>query len=206
MDGSIDNYKSAKVQAIIRTAEELFQRYGVRRVSTEEICRKASVSKMTFYKYFPNKEELFKLMLNRWFDESMEKFDEVKAMESPFMDKVRMILRLKEEFLSKLSNEFLEDYMNPEPELQAFMQEFYSKGMVLFIEFIKDAQKKGEVRPEMRPEFLIAVLNKMIELAKDTELMKLYPNVMDLSLEINNFFYCGIMPLVKPENTSVKSM
>ena len=42
---------------------------------------------------------------------------------------------------------------------------------------------------------MIAVLNKMLELAKDETLVSLYPRVTDFSLEINNFIYCGILPL-----------
>lgn len=91
------------------------------------------------------------------------------------------------------------DYMNPDEELKIYIQEFYSKVVALFIDFIKVAQAKGEVRPEIRPEFLIALLNKLVELAKDEQLVKLYPSITEFSLEINNFFYCGILPLDKVE-------
>jgi AcrR family transcriptional regulator len=39
-----------KLARIASTAEKLFMKFGIRRVSVEEICREASVSKMTFYK------------------------------------------------------------------------------------------------------------------------------------------------------------
>ena len=43
---------------IFKTAKDLFWKYGIKRVSIEEICKEAKVSKMTFYKFFPNKIEL----------------------------------------------------------------------------------------------------------------------------------------------------
>ena len=44
--------KSAKSKLIVETATDLFMRYGVKRVTVEEICQTAKISKMTFYKYF----------------------------------------------------------------------------------------------------------------------------------------------------------
>ena len=39
---------------ILRTAEDLFMQFGYDRVSVEEICREAKVSKVTFYKLLCN--------------------------------------------------------------------------------------------------------------------------------------------------------
>ncbi len=61
-----------------------------------------------------------------------------------------------------------------------------------FVQFIVDAQKRGEVRPEIRPEFFIAALDKLYELASDEELTKRYPNSIDFNCEIKDFFWFGI--------------
>ena len=52
------NNMPEKYQQIVETATDLFMRFGVKRVTVEEICRTAQISKMTFYKYFNNKIEL----------------------------------------------------------------------------------------------------------------------------------------------------
>ena len=57
MDNSNHN---KKIQQLVTTAQELFMRHGIRRVTVEEICSEANISKMTFYKYFKNKIELTK--------------------------------------------------------------------------------------------------------------------------------------------------
>ncbi len=49
---------SPKFVQIVEIASELFRKYGVKRVTVEEICTTAQISKMTFYKYFANKKEL----------------------------------------------------------------------------------------------------------------------------------------------------
>ena len=46
---------SVKNDQIVKIGKDLFYKYGIKRVSVEEICAKANVSKMTFYKFYNNK-------------------------------------------------------------------------------------------------------------------------------------------------------
>ena len=46
-------------ERIISTAQALFGRFGLKKTTLDEIIRRASVAKGTFYKYFSNKEILF---------------------------------------------------------------------------------------------------------------------------------------------------
>ncbi|RKY44359.1 MAG: TetR/AcrR family transcriptional regulator, partial [Candidatus Neomarinimicrobiota bacterium] len=39
-----------KIDKIVETGKKLFYRYGIKKVSVEEICKEAGVSKATFYK------------------------------------------------------------------------------------------------------------------------------------------------------------
>jgi AcrR family transcriptional regulator len=205
----IQNEESARVKKILQilsTAEDLFQRFGFKRITIEEICAKANVSKMTFYKYFPNKNELIKKIMNSWLRQVEQKIDEIEGIDIPFTEKIRTLLSLKEESTGKISKEFMAEYMNPDADLQNFIKDFYERATLFFIDFIKKAQEKGDVRRDIKPEFLVAILNKMIELAKDETLIDLYPRVTDFSLEINNFIYCGILPLERLEKNEVESI
>ena len=35
------------------------------------------------------------------------------------------------------------------------------------MQFLTDAQKRGDIRPEVRPEFMLAIINKLTELVND---------------------------------------
>ncbi len=192
-----------KLSQILSTAEDLFQRFGFKRITIEEICTKANVSKMTFYKYFPNKNELIKRILNDWLDQIVITLKEIELMQIPFTEKIKTLLRLKEESNAKFSKEFMIEYMNPDPDVQTIFKEFYDRGIGIFIDFIKASQLKGEVRKDIKPEFLYAVLNKIIELAKDKALVDLYPNILNFSMELNNFIYFGILPFDALEKENV---
>lgn len=45
-------------ETILTTASDLFAKEGVREVSVDDICRKLSISKKTFYQFYPQKEDL----------------------------------------------------------------------------------------------------------------------------------------------------
>jgi len=54
---------------ILRSAEECFGRYGYDGTGVAEICRRAGVTKGSFYHHFPSKQALFLELLDRWLAE-----------------------------------------------------------------------------------------------------------------------------------------
>jgi AcrR family transcriptional regulator len=62
---------------ILSTAKDLFWKHGFRRVSVEEICKKSGISKMTFYRYFPNKIEVAKAVFDKVSREGYEQFQSI---------------------------------------------------------------------------------------------------------------------------------
>ena len=115
----IKDFQPKKKQILI-TAEDLFFRFGLKRISIEEICSTAKVSKMTFYKYFKNKIDLIKCLWSLMFDYGMKKFEEIENMEISFQEKVELILKMKEESSKKLSHEFALEYFFSNDELRDF--------------------------------------------------------------------------------------
>ena len=57
-----------------------------------------------------------------------------------------------------------------------------------------EAQKKGEIRSDIKPEFIHYFLNHMFTLAEDENLARLYDSPQDLIMELTNFFFYGILP------------
>jgi len=193
------NLKSNKFKKIVGSANDLFSHYGIKRVSVEEICKIANVSKMTFYKYFANKIELVKYLWQQMTDDSMQKLDELDRRDIPFTEKIKIMLKMKEEATSQMGNQYIRDYIEMIPELLNFYNKIFGEVMVKFMDMICRAQEKGEVRKSMRPEFFLAVVQQLMELAKNENLADLYKDYTEFALEINNFLYYGIMPAPESE-------
>ncbi len=177
---------SKKQQQLEVTAENLFNQHGIKRVTIEEICRKASVSKMTFYKYFDNKMGLVKHIWDNWIEEGFKKLDEINAMDISFPEKIERMFEWKRAFTSKMSIEFIEDFLHIEGGVEKVRGRFF--------QFIIESQKKGDIRPEVRPEFIMAVLDKLYELARDENLMNKYPHFIEFNRELKDFLWYGLLP------------
>lgn len=184
---------SGKRGMIVDAAERLFMRHGIRKVTVEDICRTAGVSKMTFYKYFPNKIELLKRILNAWADDIYEKLEEMKRNGAPFADQMRAAVEYKMELIARLNPDLIADMLTSSPDMEQFIGEYRVRTMKRFMEFVAEAQERGEMR-SVRPEFLIAVIARLSEIARDERLRRLYPDDLSFYRELNDLFMFGIMP------------
>ena len=48
---------------IVQTASNMFEQYGIRSISIDNVCKELRISKKTFYTYFPQKEDLVEAVL-----------------------------------------------------------------------------------------------------------------------------------------------
>ncbi len=195
MNKNANGEVSKKAVRILDTAQELFSRHGFKRVTVEEICRQADASKMTFYKYYSNKIDLIKRIFNRWFDEGYARLDEIDAMPISFPEKLGLIVKWKLELVEKFSSQFMDEYLQPNQELGEFLQTLSVKSYGRFSAWVVEAQQRGDIRPDVRPEFLLLMMEKLQELIRDPRLKKLYPDYVDLAREVNNYFFYGILPV-----------
>ena len=186
---------SKKCRKIVDTAKQLFWKHGIRRVSIEEICKEAGVSKMTFYHYFSNKSAVAKSILNELMEASINQFNEITTSNQPFPDKVSKLIELKLTNTKNISIEFIRDiYQNPTLGLMEYMEEQKEINLQLFVEFLKKAQKDGCIRRDIKTAFIIAYLNQTFELFNNETLLGHYNNPQDLIMELTNFMFYGLMP------------
>ncbi len=188
---------SRKHQAIMEAARELFWKHGFRRVSVEEICHKALVSKMTFYRYFKNKTELAKRVYDQVANEGIQRFREIMADEttSPVV-KMQQMLQMKLEGTNDISQEFLKDfYSNPELGLSAYVEEKTRQVWNDIIQDYRKAQEKGWLRKDFKPELFLIVTSKISEMITNETLLKMYDSPQELVMELSSLFTFGIMPV-----------
>lgn len=180
---------------LIETGHELFWKFGFRRVSVEEICKKAGISKMTFYRYFDNKTELAKRVLKKVVDEGTVKFREILTDGDTISGKMQRIIRLKMEGTNDISREFVEDvYNDTGSEIQQFMIKLTTDTWMSVIEEFRDAQKRGIFRQDFKPEILLAMSRGITEMVANPQLNALYSSTQEMIVEIVNLMTYGIAP------------
>lgn len=107
----LDPVAKEKKTRFYRAAEPLFQRFGFKKTTVEDICRSAGMSKRTFYELFRDKSDLF-VRMSLWISEAMfsEWYSNVPAETSAceqvrgFVEQYRRIIQLHPVFLELMSN------------------------------------------------------------------------------------------------------
>ena len=189
------DFKNKKLQQLVETAWDLFWRYGFTRVSIEEICKEAGVSKMTFYKHFKNKTDLVRFIMLETSKQSIKIYEEIMAQDIPFAEKIQKSVQLKLEQTENISEEFFKDiHRQNDSELNKIIREQMASNVQIVTSWYIDAQEKGDVRRNIKPEFIVYFMNHLLDMAKDEKLLGLYDNPHDLIMELTNFFFYGILP------------
>ncbi len=149
---------------------------------------------MTFYKHFPNKIELAKYVLTGYINERMKRYNEILSTDKPFPQKMKEFAQYKLELTRKLNEEFIFEFTHSDnPEIQKFIDKKWKNSIAFTNKFHTDAQKKGEIRPEIKPQFIEYMLNTMAKMSKNKNLTGFYPNMEEFTREIFNFFLFGII-------------
>lgn len=189
------SHKQSKSEIkLLLAAKELFWKYGISRVTIEEICSEAQVSKMTFYRYFNNKEEIALAILRSVFDEGKAKYREIMNSSMPFSEKVKKTILLKSSSSNNISEEFLKDIYNKElTSLTGLMEDYTREMLSEFMESLHTAQANGDIRKDIKIEAVLYFLNQMREYISDDKFLSLYNDPHEAIMDMTNFFFYGIL-------------
>ena len=183
-----------KREQILKTGKDLFWKFGFKRVTIEEICKEAGVSKMTYYKFFSNKIELVKTLMDGVFNESLEKYKNITASDIPYPEKVVQIIQLKQEQVHNMSSEFVREYVqSDDPVLINFLNQLTRNNLQIFINDFRKAQEDGDIRTDLKVEFIMYMMNHLTEMTHEEALLNMYDEPQELIMEIIKFLFYGIL-------------
>ena len=186
--------QSEKLQAIIDAGKSLFWKHGIKRVSIEEICQVAGVSKMTYYKYFTNKTALARHIIEAMAEEGITNYKNIIDSDISYDQKVKKMIEAKMTNSNDISQElFLDLYKYRDKEINDTVETIKKRAFNLYIEDFRRAQKTGDIRSGIKPEFILFVLNRITEMMTDQELVSMYSDPQHLIAEVTNFFFYGIV-------------
>ena len=187
---------SKSKNSILKAGKELFWKHGISRVSVEELCAKANVSKMTFYRNFSNKNMLALELMEELGNKGLDSYREIMSQNINFKAKVRQMTEVKRKQTEDFSMELFQDiFSNPEGNHEIL--EYIQKSKITYLNEIKadfvQAQKEGWIRKDIKIDFILHMLNSMSNYIEDPSLTSLYDSTEELSLELTNYFFHGIL-------------
>lgn len=191
---TLSNKKPKSHGLIMDTAKSLFWKYGLKRVTVEELCEEAKVSKMTFYRQFENKGQLAELVLIREMQKGSSAYDAIMALPIPFADKIARFVQLKHELSKDVGEEFLKDIHKTDNAILQSQVEANQREMIAKLKTdLEKAQKKGEIRSDLKIDFVMYMLQGLNEKMFDERLASMYESPHGLIMELTNFFFYGLI-------------
>lgn len=180
-------------ETILSSAKKLFWKYGIQKVTVEEICKEAGVSKMTFYRRYANKDHAAVEILEQLMRNGIEQHNAIMHQNKPFPEKINELLELKYQESTNISAEFINDiYRRDDSELSDIIQEYSTKSEKLILSDFENAKKEGWVREGIKPEFILYILHLLQEKIQDEKFIALFANTKEAIVQITDFFFYGM--------------
>lgn len=179
-----------KKQDIVDAAQKLFGQFGVRKTTIEEIAAEASASKVTIYKYWKNKQEIFREVVMIEAELLFDAVQEAVLKEQSAAGKLRAHLTTKLGTIRKLANLYrvTRDSMNGNwPWFEEVATFFVKKETAMLAGILKSGNQTGElnVKKVDQTAYVMAAALKSLEVlwAADGQEQSL-ENYVDLLLDV----------------------
>jgi len=186
--------------SILEKGKELFFKHGISKVSVEEVCQEASVSKMTFYRHFKNKHELAFLIVKDLTSKARKQYNEIMTAEISFEQKMLDFFEYKSEQANHMSFEFINDlYLKSanNKEIIEFLNKESQRGQTQFIQDFEKAQQEGYIRNDMPASFILHMMGVIQKEVQNPTLQTITNTPRELTQLISEFFMHGIFTKTK---------
>ncbi|MBU5676513.1 TetR/AcrR family transcriptional regulator [Alkaliphilus sp. MSJ-5] len=151
-----------KYNRLIEKAEELFIELGYKSVSMDQIAEAAGISKMTIYKYFSSKEELFLNILQSIGDRSFIYIEDQMKKIDGTIEKIDFLLHFNVEYSKQFSLTFYKDIMDNPYIIDRLMKEKKRMSKIIFEDIIRNGVERGEIR-DVDEAFMANMLITLID-------------------------------------------
>jgi len=156
---------------ILKGAEELFMRYGIRSISMDDIARHLTVSKKTLYQHFADKDDLVNMVSRGHLHRNRLEFEGIWEGSKNSIEE-----------LAKISACMKGNMESMNPSLLFDLQKFHPKAWNEWIEFknkyirenvVRNLEKgieDGYIRSDINPAIMAAMRIEVVQLAFNNEI------------------------------------
>ncbi len=147
---------------IQQAAEKLFNRFGVRSVSMDDVSKEINISKKTLYKCFRDKNELISSTVNIHIDRMESAINEIKFKQSHAIKQLNEITHYAVEQSRSLNPNMIFDLKKYHPEIyQVLVIKRESHSLIRIIENIKLGQSQGVYRTDFDENIIAKAFSKL---------------------------------------------
>ncbi len=167
---------ASKQQIIIDVAYRLFREQGFSAVSVGSICAEATVSRVTFYKYYSGKNALLQEIVTEQKNRVRAEFENLLARQCSLREAAEAVFALQKQSFEELySAAFLRDIEeNTDLELERFFHELNEEKYAFMRGFFHTLQQRRLIQPDLPVELIDLFIRQADILMRHPQLTALY--------------------------------
>lgn len=182
----------SKQAALVTTAFMLFRKHGLQRVTIEEICVTAKVSRVTFYKHYNGKDELFLYIIRSLIEDLRGHMTTLLEAELSIKHKFDQVSILKQHFAAQLGDELMRGMFSL-PAAKAYLDDLTTESWSQFRALVLDEQQKGRINPRLNIDVILAFLNEVNKLYAAGGLSELFATPEEMISQVNELIVYGML-------------
>jgi AcrR family transcriptional regulator len=182
-------------EKLLRGAEDLFRRYGLRSVSMDDIARNLGISKKTIYQHFADKDDVVASVSHATLERHRLQFDKIAAESKNAVEEMVKISLCLKEVIQSVNPSWLFD-------MQKYHQRAWSDWLTYKHKFmresivrsLKQGMEEGYFRSELKTEIVATMRLELIQMVFD---QAIFPHdrydVAEVQAELFDHFVHGIL-------------
>jgi AcrR family transcriptional regulator len=180
---------------ILKGAEELFTKYGVRSISMDDIARHLSVSKKTLYQHFADKEDIVTMACKAHLERHAKEFDGIKDSAKNAIEELAQLSVCLKRNMQDMNPSLLFDLQKYHPKAWAEWVNHKNKFIrSSVVRNLKQGIEEGYFRAEIDPEVIAAVRLELVQVAFNEDI---FPRekfrLTEVQMQIFDHFVYGLV-------------
>ena len=179
---------------ILAVGREILLTDGLRAITTNEVARRAHVSKKTLYNLFPNKDALLETIVVSFMEENLSRRDAILERPGSAIDRILASLEFMSQFMPQIQNQIVNQVETVAPQLWAKIDTIRLQRLQRFKTLMEEAQDDGFFRPEIDPDHWILLLTGTIRAVLNPKtFMQTGIPLVDLGRSVQSIYYDGLL-------------
>lgn len=184
-------------ERVISGAEELFFKFGVKRITMDDVAKHLGMSKKTIYQFFKDKDDLVHKMMQQKLKSDQNDFKDIQGKSQNIIDEVFGYMKHMTVMFSKMNPVIFYELQKYYPQVWKMFKDFKTKFILQQVaDSIERGKKEGLVRKDVNNKILSILRIEEIELGMNQHVFPASDfSIVHVQLAMTEHFLYGICTL-----------
>lgn len=184
-------------ERILKGAEELFIRLGIKSITMDEIAQHLGMSKKTIYRFYKDKDDVVHQLMTQTLEGNCKIFSEIQRKSKDIIEEVFLCMKQMQIMFSNRNPVMFYDLQKYYPQTWKLFRDFKTNFILKMVEeTLRKGIKDGYVREDINVKILARLRIEEIEMGFSQTVFPLDKyNITEVQLNMAEHFLYGICTL-----------